>query len=81
MNSLRSGPVSLSETYLSSSVDGNEAINIRVGETTDMNKEEHPEVKTFATIKTESEVQEEEHQEAITFPTVMTEPKVKFESV
>jgi len=56
MDSLKSGPVSLSETCLRSSVDGSEAVGIKVVETTGMNKEEHPEAITFPTVKTEPEV-------------------------
>jgi hypothetical protein len=81
MDSLRSDTVSLSETCLRPSVDGSEALGIKVKETTDMNKEGHPDAITFPTIKTEPEVKEEEHPEAITFPTVKTEPEVCFVSV
>jgi len=55
-DSLKSDPVSLSETCLRSSVDGSETVGIKVVETTDMNKKEHPEAITFPTVKTEPEV-------------------------
>ena len=56
MVSLRSDPISSSETCLRSSVDGNEDISIKVEEATDVKEEEHPGTNKFPTIKTEPEV-------------------------
>jgi hypothetical protein len=56
VDSLRSGPVSCSETCLRSSDDEIEIIGINVEEATDIKEEEHPEPIPFPTIKTETEV-------------------------
>jgi hypothetical protein len=56
VDSLRSGPVSCSETCLRSSDDRNEIMDIKVEEATDIKEEEHPEPIPFQTIKTEPEV-------------------------
>jgi hypothetical protein len=56
VDSLRSGPVSCSETCLRSSDDRNEIIDIKVEEATDIKQEELPEPIQFRTIKTETEV-------------------------
>jgi hypothetical protein len=56
VDSLRSGPVSCSETCLRSSDAGNEIIGIKVEEATDIKEEELPEPITGRAIETEPEV-------------------------
>jgi hypothetical protein len=56
VDSLRSGPVSCSETCLRSSGDGNEIIDIKVEDPTGIKEEELPEPILLRTIKMEPEV-------------------------
>jgi hypothetical protein len=56
VDSLRSGPVSCSETCLRSSGDGNEIIGIKVEDPIDIKEEELPEPIQCRTVKTEPEV-------------------------
>jgi hypothetical protein len=56
VDSLRSDPVSCSETFLRSSDDGNEVVGVKVEEVTGIKVEEHPEPILLRTIKTEPEV-------------------------